>query len=301
MTSWIVPVEDAWCEYLDLQLVDGNPILFHPDGHWTVWFYGAGYNLKTNMKDYKVGALSIEVECIPSPYIDNQFELRNILDSELNLNNAKLLNFWIKPSRLGGPGGISQHFTVILVDAEWRKAERTLSFSIADWHHYSENLGDKFFQDWIVESGFDLTRVKEVWFKWTQYECYPLQEITASILLDGLQFYFALDISVISVDSNPISAVPVRLDSAVQGKTPFIATLEPAGIYEVTVDNEHNGWLFDHWNDGVLTPGRTVDATQPRVYSFTAFYREAKQWHLGYYLQELMNRIRERVQQFTLS
>jgi hypothetical protein len=258
-----------------------------------------------NQQDYKVGALSIEVFCPASPYMDNLFENRLLFNPgrELNLTNGKLFELWMKATKLGGSGGLKSSIHVKLCSNGYpgsfdvKCASKYVILTGEDWEHFSLNIGETAAYEWIIEPGFDWTKITAITFAFEQYSCGLFESQIAYLRLDGLLFHYGLDVSIIAIDSNPFNGVPVRLDST-EGKTPVVWQIEPPAAYDVTIASEFQGWLFDHWDDGILTPGRRIDASIPGTYAHVAFYRSPtepppKRWQPGYYLQLLAKTIKE--------
>jgi hypothetical protein len=289
--SWTYPPNDLWCEFLS-----------HEDGDWTYWGYGPGsLALTVDAVDYKVGALSIRMDCTSSYYgsTSGALILHFKEGRELNLTNADALEFWVKMSRLNGNGGFVPSLTVILVSSTGPRATKGFTVSTSEWQLMKCGVGPSHFAEWIVEEGFDWTKITEIWFNFDQNASYrPFDVPTEYFRVDGVLFYFLLSVSFITAESNPITGVPVRIDGA-QFKTPVTWELEPPGVRTVTVDEEFQGWTFDHWEDGTTTPGRVVDASQPGFYRVTAFYKAPpspptpRVWKLGYFIQYFMTLIQK--------
>ena len=300
-TTWIYPVDDDWCEFVTSE----NGTLKHIDGYWWVWFYGAGYALGVNTTDYKVGALSIEVACKGSPYTLNSFELVNHFDKALNLMNAVLLEFWLYPTKVGpNDCGFVNEFTVKLISENGMVARRSYNPEnmVEAWQHFSTKAGPDAVTDWIIDKGFDWAKIKELRFYWEQAQGSIWGAPTQYMRIDGLFFYFALNVSIIRVESNPFSAVPFSLDGQ-EFTTPWVGEVEPPGIYTVTIANTIDSWTFDHWDDGSITPGRTVDASEPGIYKLTAFYKSPTptptptptfRWQPGYFINYVLGLLRKR-------
>jgi len=260
--SGVYPPNDLWCELLE-----------HVDGSWHVMIYGNKAWLGVNVQDYKVGALSLEAMCEPSPYITNLIDLILPLNEgrELNLTDVKLLEFWAKMTKLGEDGGFDPALTVILYsDVPSVSAWKIFPISGTDWQHISSDVGPEAEYQWIVDAGFDWTRIVEIRFLFNQFKGGSIQYFR----LDGILFHFLQDVSLINVESNPFSGVPVRLNGAFTEVTPIMWVVDPPSVREVTVASIHEGWKFDRWHDGLKTPGRIVDATTPGLYKLTAFYLE---------------------------
>jgi len=285
--SWIYPPDDLWCEFLD-----------EPDGYWSWWFYGNKPTLQVNTKDYTVGALSIELVCYASPYMDNLLALllKFREGRELDLTEAETFNFWVKLTRLGDGGGFNPYLTVILHDPNWYKAEKTFSITSENWIQIQCGIGPKHAKEWVADAKFDWTKVVDIWFYVVQTQGSGVEYMR----IDGMFIEFLLNVAFITVESNPFSGVPVRLNEAFYGTTPVTFSVEPPGVRTVTVDETYDSWIFDHWDDGTTTPGRVVDATEPGFYRVTAFYAPPPTppprptgWKPGYLIQYILEWIQK--------
>lgn len=303
MVSWTYPENDLWCEFLE-----------HPDGVWAVWFYGATPLLQINYLDYKVGSGAIEVACWPSPYIRGSFELILSLREgrELNLTNAELFEFWARMTELNKEfsttPGFAPQITVTLLNGirdpelgilPTSSAWKNFQVSTKEYEHYSAKVG---FVDWVVDPEFDWSKIVQIRFAFMIYQgaALPFSNPPQYFRLDGMLFHYALNVSVINIESNPYSGVPVRLDGGVEGVTPVVWVRDPPGIVEITIANEFQGWLFDHWDDGTTTPGKIIDASIPGVYKAIAFYKSSilpppppSPWQPGYYLRLILEKLQE--------
>lgn len=289
MVSWQYPPNDLWCEFVTS--VDGT--LVHQDGRWLPWFYAGGMQFGVDAMDYKVGALSLVTACLASPYISGSYEnrLEFAPGRELNLENAKLMEFWLKFSSLSDNGGFQSEILITLWGGEGY-ATKYIHLDSIEWQHFSLKVGPDALAEWIISQGFDWKEIRGITFAWNQKKC-SLWTINLweKFRIDGLLFHFSIDVSIISVESNPISKIPVRLDGAVEGVTPITWTIDPPQPMQITVAEEYQGWIFDNWHDGLKTPGRVVDASIPGVYIVTAFYRSASanggggfRWKPGYWI-----------------
>jgi hypothetical protein len=263
--------------------------------------------LTLNDKDRQVGAVSVELQCPASIYTSNDFALGIIFSEgrELPLTDADMLEFWVKVTKLGGDGGFDPNFMVFLRAGQYGMAYRYFTISTENsWEHFSAPIGPGHEEEWIITGDFSWDKIKELWFSDITQSQATWAPHTEYFRVDGILLTYLIDVSFLTVDSNPFRGVPVNINGF-YGTTPIAVRIEPPRQVTVTVDEKYDDWLFDHWEDGTTTPGRVVDASTPGNYYVIAFYKPPPApprptfiiplpWRAGYlisYVQEMIRRL----------
>lgn len=298
---WTYPDNDLWCEFLNFE--DGDCF------GWDVWKSSGICALEPDYYNYEMGALSIKGRF--GATTNQTFNYLRLTFTKLSrvkdFSIADFLEFNIKLGRIGGSGGITKLVVTLwsvepmpVFPNQYFKAQKGIPIDDAflDWQKITLPVGPKNEAKWIVEPGFDWTKIWRIEFSTEQNAGGP---VWADVWIDGMIYGAYATKAIVIVNSSPYQGVDAVIDLFPgQQKTPTAWIIEPPTSCIVTVSSRHpqnENWVFDHWDDKSETISRYIASSSPGIYEVTAFYKETTTppppWRIGYYLKLFMENIQK--------
>jgi hypothetical protein len=294
----LYPPGDAWCESI-----------VSYDGYWTVVSGPAGTSVVLS-DDRIVGDYSIAIPPFTPGYnIDHvDFYFNFIPGLEFDFRKVWRMDFWVKLGDCIGDNWCwEEGFDLFLMtnDNNYAKRRVFISRDLANiWVPIEIEAGPEAI-GWEIVGDFDWSYISRIQFSFKRIippGWWPPPPIVGSrfVRLDGILLHIKEEFSGITVRSQPISGVPISLNTVKSDVTPITWWITPS-VRTISIAETYGGYTFKAWEDGSTSAVRTVDVTTPGVYTFTASYEALPSpppspvWRLGYWVQYLMRLIQTMV------
>jgi hypothetical protein len=293
----IYPPNDEWCESI-----------VSYDGYWTVVSSPAGTSVVLD-SDRTVGNYSIAIPGFIPGYDISAVSLyfNFIPGTSFDFSKVHEFDFYIKIGEVIDDYwgcGWKPWLEIYFIKDENNYAKKRIPFEKALqnlWVPVVLSTGPEA-PDWEIVGNFDWKGVTKIRF-YVERDISPLPPVvgTRFIKVDGILFYIKEEFSQVTVKSEPILGVRVRINGAepmLLGYTPVTRWITPS-VRTLIVDEIYGGYTFKRWDDGSTSPSRTVDLSVPRAYEFTAYYEApappppttVSVWRPGYLIQYLIRLI----------
>jgi len=268
----VYPPNDEWCESLACY-----------DGYWYFDAGGAsGCSLSLDDQDKIIGDYSIRFDHWTYDFegVDIYFKFLP-LEKGFDFSKVYQMELALKLNTIGDNWEWQENIGLYIAKDNGNYAKRiiTVSKELEDvWVPIVFDAGPDS-ADWEIVGDFDWSKVAYMKLHLgviipAGYWPPPPFNWHNRVSIDGLLLYIKEEYSEITVRSEPISNVEVRLDGEspiLIGCTPVTRWVTPS-VRTLIVPEQTGGYEFKSWEDGTTTPERQVDLTVPGKYEFTAYY-----------------------------